>query len=177
MELKEKKQTSQLIYQGKIIDVYKDEVLCPNGKMSTRELIRHCKAVCILAKKDDKFILEQQYRYPYDEVIYELPAGKLDENEDLASGAIRELEEETGYHANNIEMIGKMYPACGYSDEVIYLFYSDDLEKREVHLDEDEAINYGFYSMQEIENMVKEGLLVDGKSLCLLYQYKLLKQK
>ena len=97
MNLKEKKLSSELIYKGKIIDVYKDKVLCPNGHESYREYVSHCKASCIMALlPNGKFILEKQYRYPYDEVIYEFPAGKCDPNEDPLKTATRELEEETG---------------------------------------------------------------------------------
>ena len=71
MKLKEKRISSELIYKGKILDLYKDKVLCPNGHESYREVIKHCKAVCILAELDGKYAIEEQYRYPYDEVVIE----------------------------------------------------------------------------------------------------------
>lgn len=173
MDLKEKKISSEEIYKGKIIDVYRDKVLCPNGKESYREYIKHCRASCIVAKlPNGKFLMEKQYRYPYDEVIYEFPAGKCDKGEDPKATAIRELEEETGYLANSIEYIGEIYPSCAYTDEVIYLYYATDLVKTHQHLDENEAVDVFELSLDEIKELLNKGILKDAKSvsaLCYLF--------
>lgn len=174
MELKEKKLSSQEIYKGRIIDLYRDEVICPNGVKSVREVIRHCEAACVIAEKDGMFILEEQYRYPYDEVIYEFPAGKVDKEEDLEKAALRELEEETGYHANTIKYLAPIYPACAYTDEIIHLYYATDLVETKRHLDEDEAINFKFVTKEELYDIVAKGMLKDAKSLCALQLYNLL---
>ncbi len=172
-KLKEKKLDSEVIYKGKIIDVYKDRVLCPNGNESYREVVRHCKASCILAiTNEGKIIIERQYRYPYDEVIYEFPAGKCDEGEDPLDSARRELLEETGYYAHEVEYLGKMYPTCGYTDEVIYLYLAKNLEKREQHLDENEALNIYEISFDELIELVNNGELVDAKTLCAITLYQ-----
>ena len=177
MDLKEKKLESTTLYEGKIIDVYKDKVLCPNGHISYREYIKHCKASCVIAKKDNgNYILEKQYRYPYDEVIIEFPAGKCDLNEDPEVTAIRELEEETGYKANEIYYLGKMYPTCAYTDEIIYLYLAKNLSKTHQHLDENEALNIFEISFDELEELIKKDLLNDAKSLC-AYQFFLSKFK
>ena len=175
MKLKEKKLTSELIYKGKILDLYKDKVLCPNGKESYREVIRHCKAVCILAELDGKFAIEEQYRYPYDEVVLEFPAGKVDNGEDLKTAAIRELEEEIGYHANSMEYLGEMYPTCAYTDEIICLYYATDLVKTKQSLDENEALNYKFISLDEIKDLMINNKIKDAKSICALQLYSLKK--
>ena len=170
--LKEKQISSESIYKGKIIDVYKDKVICPNGHESTRELIRHCKASCIMAfTSDNKLLIERQYRYPYDEVIYEFPAGKCDKDEDPLVTAKRELEEETGYYANNIVYLGKMYPSCAYTDEVNYLYFATSLEKIKQHLDENEALNIFEMSLDEVIKLVKSGEIKDAKTLCALTYY------
>lgn len=171
MELKEKKLSSESIYKGKIIDVYKDTVLCPNGKQSIREVVRHCKAVCVLAEKDGKFALEEQFRYPYDEVIKEFPAGKVDEGEDLEKAALRELEEEIGYKAQTIVYLGDMYPACAYTDEVISLYYATDLIKTKQSLDENEALNYTFVTLDEIKQMILSNEIKDAKTICAYLHY------
>lgn len=172
MDLKEKKLTSTSIYKGKIIDVYKDTVLLPTGKTSTRELIRHCKASCILAFLDNgKVLMERQYRYPYDEVIYEFPAGKVDKGEDPIDAAKRELEEETGYLAQQIECIGLMYPSCAYTDEIIYLYVAHDLVKTKQHLDENESVEVLEMSLQEVFQLIQKNQLKDAKSLCALQFY------
>lgn len=170
--LKEKQISSEEIYKGKIIDVYKDKVVCPNGHISTRELIRHCKASCVLAiTNDNKVLIERQYRYPYDEVIYEFPAGKCDKNENPKDTALRELEEETGYRANDITYLGKMYPSCAYTDEIIYLYMCKDLVKTHQHLDENEALEIIKLDFDDIKKLVSNGELVDAKSLCALTYY------
>lgn len=166
MDLKEKKLDSELIYKGKIIDVYKDKVLCPNGHTSYREYIKHCKASCVIAKTSDgKYLLEKQFRYPYDEVLIEFPAGKCDENEDPIITAKRELEEETGYSSDNIVYLGKIYPTCAYSDEIIYCYYADSLKKSHIHLDENEFVEVFEASYEEIKGMIKSGIIKDAKTI------------
>ena len=167
MDLKEKKLSSELIYKGKIIDVYKDKVVCPNGHESVREYVSHCRASCVMALNDDgKFLVEKQYRYPYDEVIFEFPAGKCDKGEDPLITAKRELEEETGYLANRIEFLGEIYPSCAYTDEIIYLYEARDLVKTHQHLDDNEALNIFEITIEELNNLIKKGDLKDAKSLC-----------
>lgn len=175
MDLKEKKLSSELIYQGKILDLYKDTVKCPNGVISAREVVRHCKAACVLAIKDDKVIIEEQYRYPYDEVILEFPAGKIEEGEDVLKGAIRELEEETGYLAHTIEYLGDMYPACAYTDEIISLYVATDLEKTKQNLDDNEVLNFKFISFDELNELIKTNKIKDAKTIA-AYSLYLLKK-
>ena len=170
--LREKQLSTETIYNGKIIDVYRDKVLCPNGHESYRELIRHCKASCVLAITDEgKVIVERQYRYVYDEVLYEFPAGKCDPGEDPKTSAIRELEEETGYKAGKCEYLGKMYPTVGYTDEVIYLYLCTDLVKTEQHLDENEVLDIMYLTFDEINELIKADKFYDAKSLCALTYY------
>ncbi len=169
----EKKISSETIYKGKILDLEVDKVKCPNDNVTTREVIRHCKAVCVLAEYENEFILERQYRYPYNEVLWELPAGKVDPGEDLVHAALRELEEETGFHANSITYLGKMYPSCAYTDEEIYLYYASDLVKTHTNLDPNEIIDVYFKPLDEINEMVINNVIVDAKSICALHLYML----
>lgn len=173
MELKEKKISSEEIYKGKILDLYKDKVLCPNGHESYREVVRHCKAVCVIAELDGKIAIEEQYRYPYDEIVIEFPAGKVEKGEDLTVAAVRELEEEIGYHAKKIEYLGEMYPSCAYTDEIICLYYAHDLVKTQQSLDENEALNYKFVSLEDIKEMVKTNKIKDAKTICALQLFLL----
>ncbi|MFA6830237.1 MAG: NUDIX hydrolase [Bacilli bacterium] len=177
MDKKEKQLSSKEIYKGRILDVYVDDVELPNGHRSKREYIKHCKASAILAFDiDGKIILENQFRYPYDELITEVPAGKCDENEDPKETALRELEEETGYHATNIEPLGQMYPSVAYTDEIIYLFMATGLVKTNQHLDEDEALDFFKVSLSKMIEMVRDGSIKDAKTICCLNNY-LLKYK
>ena len=131
MELKEKQISSKIVYKGKIVNLYVDHVLCPNGKEATREVIRHCKAVAVIATINNKFIMEKQFRYPYNQELIEIPAGKVDPNEDLEKACMRELEEETGYLARKLVYLGTIYPTVAFCDEEISIYYANDLIKTE----------------------------------------------
>ena len=171
-ERREKTLSSTEVYKGRILDIYVDEVQLPDGHRSQRELIRHCHAAAVLAFNDKgEVLLEEQYRYPYDDIITEIPAGKGDENEDPKETALRELEEETGYKANNIELLGLFYPSVGYTDESIHLYLATGLVKTKQHLDEGEYLEYKFVPFKKFCEMVRNGDIADGKTLAALSYY------
>lgn len=167
----EKTLKSNLIYKGKILKVYNDEVLCINNNVSTREIVKHLGGVCILGFIDEKVILEKQYRYAFNEELFELPAGKLEENEKPYDAALREFEEETGYKALSLEYYGMMYPTCGYSNEIIYLYVADNIVKSKRNLDEDEAIDIIYLSLDEVVKMVNNNTIKDAKTICLISKF------
>ena len=169
MKLKEEKVSATYPYKGRILTVEEARVRCPNGNIDSREVIRHTPAAAILALTDDgKIILERQYRYAYDEILYEIPAGKQDENENPLQIAHRELLEETGYNAHHMECLGKMYPSCGYTDEIIYLYLATELEKKEQHWDENEFLELEYVTVDELKQMILQGTIVDAKTICAL---------
>lgn len=163
----EKKMDSQTIFQGKIITVYKDKVKCPNEKIATREIVRHHGGVGILATVDDKIILVKQFRYAYNQDTIEIPAGKLEYNEDSNLAGARELEEETGYSAKKLVPITQIYPTPGYCDEIIHLYEAKDVYKVENPLagDEDEFINVLFVPIDEAYQMVIDQKIKDSKTI------------
>ena len=169
MDKQEKTISSEVIYDGKVIHVRKDKVLCPNGKESYREIVDHHGGVGVLAFLEGKIALVKQYRYAYQEELYEMPAGKLEKDEDPSEGGKRELEEEVGYVADKFVYLGKMYPSCGYTNEIIYLYKAENLRKTHTHLDEDEFVEVFWFSLEEIKKMVKSGQIVDAKTICALY--------
>lgn len=172
LNLKETKVSSKEVFKGKILDVFVDTVTLPNGHTATRELIRHCKAAAVLAfDEDNNVILEKQFRYPYNDVLIEIPAGKADKDEDPIITAKRELQEETGYEAGKLTLLGEFYPSVAYTDEIIYLYEAHDLKKKSQHLDEDETLCYFKVSFDEFKKMVKEGQIGDGKTLAALAYY------
>ena len=177
MNFEEKQIKSNLIYNGKVVKLYVDEVKCPNNNLSKREIIKHNGGVCVLAIIDNKVILEKQYRYAYDEVLYELPAGKLEENENPYDAAIREFEEETGYKANTLIDYGKMYPTCGYSNEIIHMYVAKDIVKTKRHLDEDEFIEIEYIELDKVIDMINKGVIKDAKTICLISKYILANHK
>ena len=150
----EKQLSSKLVYDGRVIKVSRDEVKCPNGEESFREIVHHRGGVGILFKVGNKFIFEKQYRYALGEEIIEMPAGKLEEGEIPLEAAKRELLEETGYRPLEMVHLGDSYPTPGYSSEVIHLYYCPKAVKEERHLDKDEDIELIYLTLEEIEQMI-----------------------
>ena len=159
MDLKERQTGSELVFDGKILHLYHDQVALPNGDPASRELIRHVGAVCVIPITDDgKAVMERQYRYPVDRVLLEIPAGKLDsKQEDHESAARRELEEETGYHAETLI-------ACAYSDETIWMYLAKGLTRGERHLDEDEFLDVELIPLTDLVREVLAGNVPDAKT-------------
>ena len=172
MDKKEKRQNSEVIYQGRVINVTKDVVSCPNGETSIREIVHHRGGVGILFKLGDKFVFEKQYRYAFDDEVIEIPAGKLEEGEIPLPAAKREMLEETGYRPLEMVFLGEMYPTVGYSNEVISLYYCDKAAKEERHLDSDENIDLFLLSLEEIDQLIQENKIKDSKSIAAVYLYK-----
>ena len=156
-----------MMYDGRIIKVYKDNVELADGKKSFREVVRHSGGVVILAFKDeDTILLVKQYRYPIGETVLELPAGKLEKGEDPFEAAKRELEEETGYCANKWTDLGYINTSPGFSDEKLYLYLAKDLEYTHCHPDEGEIIQAFEYKYDDVLKMIDNGEINDAKTIC-----------
>lgn len=175
--MREKKITSKLIFEGKVIKVTVDDVLCPNNLESKREVVHHNGGSAVLVVIDGKVLLIKQFRYAFDKVIYEIPAGKLELNEDPLIAAQRELEEETGFKANQIISIGEIYPSVGYCNEVIKLYLTTDITQGILKLDQDEFIDVEFIELSKVNEMISNNEIIDAKTICALYKYLLLQQK
>ncbi len=172
MDMREKKIDGKVIFEGHVIKVEFDDVLCPNGNKSKREIVRHNGGAAILCVTDDnKILLERQYRYAYDEVIYEIPAGKLEKGENPYSAAMRELEEETGYKADELVHLTDIYPTCGYSSEVIHLYLAENTKKTHTHFDDDEIIETYLFTIDEIKSMILNGEIKDAKTIAAFTYY------
>lgn len=179
-KLVEKKIATEEIFEGFVLHVQKDTIKLPNEKTATRELIRHIGAVCVVPVTDDgKVIVERQFRYPIDQVITEIPAGKLDSStEDRLEAAKRELREETGYTADSWTDIGIYYPAAAYSDEKITMYLARGLHKGEQDLDEDEFLNVTKKPIKELVDDIVSGKITDGKTqVAILKAYEILKRE
>ena len=178
-DLKEVQTGSQEIYDGVIVHLYKDTVQLPNGNPATREVIRHIGAVAVVPVTDDgNVIVERQFRYPLNEVITEIPAGKLDSAaEDRLSAAQRELREETGYTADNWQELGDFHPTPAYCDENITLYLATGLHLGQRELDEDEFLNVVTVPLEELVADIMAGRITDGKTqTAILKAYYLLKK-
>ncbi len=164
--LEEVKITSEEIFDGHVVHLFNDTVRLPNGNTGTRETIRHIGAVAIVPMTEDgKVIVERQFRYPMGQVITEIPAGKLDsKTEDRLSAAKRELEEETGFVADEWMELGEYYPAAAYCDEVITMYLARGLHKGTRNLDEDEFLNIREVPLADLVEEIMEGKIADGKT-------------
>ena len=136
MKLGEKTLSSEMIYEGKIVKLEKQKVELPNGRISSREIVRHGEAVAILPiDQDGNLLLVEQFRKPIDKVILEIPAGLVEPGEEPAQAAARELEEECGVVAGKLEFVVKYYTTPGFSDEMIHLFRATDLKPSQQNMD------------------------------------------
>lgn len=168
MKFEEKTIKSDLVFNGRVVKLYKDEIELPTGQKSFREVILHSGGVVILAFKDDKILLVKQFRYPMKNIMLELPAGKLEKDEDPFEAAKRELEEETGYCAKKWTSLGFVYTSPGYSDEKLYLYKAENLEFTHCHPDNGEIIQAFEYKYDDVLKMVNNGEINDAKTLCAL---------
>ncbi len=166
MTFREKTLSSEYIYKGKIINLRKDCVEIVSGKTSFREIVEHNGGVglAVLTEKG-RLVLVRQFRKALERDILEIPAGKIEKGEDPIVAAIRELKEETGYTAKNMENIGRIYPSVGYTTELIYLYLCTDLTPGETDFDESEAIDIEEYDLEELYKMALSGKIEDGKTL------------
>ena len=168
MELEESTLSTRKIYDGKVICVEYSEVKLPNGNIAGREVVRHSGGAAVLLVCEGKALLERQFRFPYGKVIWEIPAGKLNAGEKPEAAARRELEEETGYRAEQLKKLTQIYPSPGYTDEIIHIFYCESAQALSQHLDEDEFINFSFVSLEECVKMTERGEICDAKTISAL---------
>ncbi|MDE2039692.1 MAG: NUDIX hydrolase [Elusimicrobia bacterium] len=154
------------VYEGKMVDFCCDDVKLPHGGTATREYIDHPGAVGVVPLlADGRVVLVRQYRYPVGEVTLELPAGKLDEGEDVLACVKRELREETGYTAGRIVPLLDYWPTPAFANEVLHLFVAQDLEAGASQPDEDELIEVVRLPFEEALALARSGRIKDSKTL------------
>ncbi|HSJ38478.1 MAG TPA: NUDIX hydrolase [Planococcus sp. (in: firmicutes)] len=166
-KFEEKTISSERIYEGKIINLKVDEVTLPNGRTSKRELIEHPGAVAIVAiTAEKKIIMVEQYRKALERSIIEVPAGKLERGESPETTAMRELEEETGYTADSLQLIQSFSTSPGFADEVVHLFFAEGLKKSEsgAVTDDDEFVELLEVTVEEAEKMMLDNRIYDAKT-------------
>lgn len=172
MDFRETSIEKNYVYRGKILQVRRDEVALPGGRTGVREVVEHRGAVCILCMKEGKIALVRQFRYAVGESLWELPAGKLERGEEPLRAAFRELAEETGLEASDMELLFAMYPTPGYSDETIYIYEAKGAAAGESHPDEDEFLDVCFFPFEKACSMIADGTIKDGKTIAALLYFK-----
>lgn len=167
MNFEEKTLSSECVYDGRIIKVCRDEIELSTGRKSFREVVHHSGGVVILAFKDENTLLfVKQFRYPLKQTLLELPAGKLEKGENPDLAAKRELEEETGYRAENWQPLGYIFTSAGYSTEKLYLYKASKLEFIGEHPDEGEILKILEFNINDVYKMIETGEINDAKTLC-----------
>lgn len=171
--LEEKTISSKIIYDGRVVKLVVDNVILPNGEQSKREIVRHSGAVAVLAvTAEEKLVLVRQYRKALGKTTLEIPAGKLEAEEQPIDCAIRELEEETGYRANTLKPLYSFYTSPGFANEIIHLFEAEGLQKGEAHLDQDEFIELVEYSIEECFQAIEAEEICDAKTILAVHLWK-----
>lgn len=165
MNLEEKQLSFDYKFKGRIINLRVDEALLPNGATALREVVEHNGGICVvpLTEKNEVLMVEQ-YRYPYSEVVLEIPAGKRDGNEEPLEGGKRELKEETGAVAEKYTFLGELYPTPGYCGEIIYMYLATGLSYGETDPDEDEFLNVKKIPLEKAVEMIMNGEIKDAKT-------------
>ena len=175
MDLKERTVKVNYVYRGKIVNLRCDEAALPDGRPCKREMVEHPGGASVLCVYEGKVALVRQFRYAYQEELLEIPAGKLEKEEDPMLAAKRELEEETGLIASELKPLFTLYPTPGYTNEKIYIYEAFGVTSGKQHLDEGEFLNVVFLPVEEVARMIERGEIRDAKTIVAVQSY-LLKQ-
>lgn len=175
MNLEEKTISSETVFKGRIITLKKDVALLPDGSNAGREFIEHPGGVCVVPLTDENEVLMvRQFRYPYKEVVLEIPAGKKDPGEDPFTTGKRELKEETGAVADQYIDLGELYPSPGYCGEIIWMYGAKGLHFGEVNPDDDEFLEVEKIPLEKAVEMILNGEIKDAKTQAAILKVKLL---
>jgi ADP-ribose pyrophosphatase len=159
-------------FKGRIIDFYSDTILIDNEKQVVFDFIEHKGASAMIpVDSDGNILMVRQYRNAIDSYTLEIPAGGLNPGEDNLACAIRECEEETGYKANNVQHLLDVHTTVAFSNELIKVYYSNDLTVSRQNLDEDEYVDVKRYSLEELMSMIYSGKITDAKTIAGLLAY------
>lgn len=166
---------SRSAYQGRLLDVRVDRVRLPDGREAEREIVRHPGAAAVLpvlppagGETGKRLVLLRQYRYAADGVLWEVPAGTLEPGEGPEACASRELEEEAGYRAGELERLTTVLTTPGFTDERIWLFVARDLQETAPSPEEGEQLSRRIVPLDEALQMLGDGKIQDAKSICAL---------
>ncbi|MDE7094150.1 MAG: NUDIX hydrolase [Oscillospiraceae bacterium] len=169
---------SNLMFEGKIIRVEKDDVQLEDGSQAFREVVRHSGGVCILALTDkEEILLVKQFRYPHGAVTIELPAGKLEYGENHEACGKRELLEECGCTADSFIYLGKLFPTPAYCSEVIHMYLAKGLHFGNQDLDSDEFLDVEKMPFTEAVSKVLNGEFPDAKTQIAILKYAVMKNQ
>ena len=165
MDYEEKTMKTEKIYEGKIINLRIDTVELPDKKYSKREIVEHSGSVGIIPIIGNSIVLVKQFRKAVEKILLEIPAGKIEINEEPRETALRELREETGYTTEKLEYLFEFYTSPGFSNEKMYLFLSDELLEGETSFESNEYIELEKVKIEDLIKMVDRGEITDSKTI------------
>ncbi len=167
--LLEKTLSKEDIFNGRVINLHVETIKLPDGKEATREIVTHPGGVSVLPVDDDGYAyMVTQFRSPYKRLVLEAPAGKLDKGEPHLNCGKRELLEETGLVADNMQYLGHILPSPGYTNEIIHLYLATGLTKKEQQLDEDEFLSVQKIHIDKLKEMCMNDEISDAKTVALI---------
>ena len=171
--------SSEMIYEGPVFGLRRDEVIEPTGLRTRREVITHPGSVVVLpVLPDGRIVMIQQYRHATKQYLWELVAGRLEPGEDPEQAGARELAEETGYRAKSLRVFLYVFPTPGFLEEKMFLLLASDVVPGPASPEDDEKIVSAVYTAKKLEQMIHSGELKDAKSIAgLLYYFKFLAPK
>lgn len=173
-----KRVKKELAYKGAIIDVYKDYVQMPDGKVVEWDFVDHKGAAAVLPiTADGKVVMVKQYRNALDRVTLEIPAGGINPGETAYESAVRELTEETGYRSDKVTHLKDIVSAIGFCNETIYIYLAEDLKPAKQNLDEDEFLDVYEYPLEEVMDLILSNQIIDGKTTAAVLAYYVNQQK
>ncbi len=170
MKYKLIKQTTK--YNGIFLKIVLNEYQTENNQRIYREIVKHKKGVAILAFHDQKVFLVKQYRHAIEQEIYEIPAGVVEDGEDILECAKRELQEEIGYAAKTWQKLATVYPSCGFTDEELTIYLASDLYPSRLKLDDDEYLTEHLIDINELIELTKSQKITDAKTLIAILYYQ-----
>jgi ADP-ribose diphosphatase len=171
-ERKEKMVKSEVVWQGKVFAVRRDEIVEPDGLRATRELISHPGSVVVLPLLNDgKIVMVRQYRHAARQYLWELVAGRMDAGETVKEGAARELREETGYRAKRLTEFLDVFPTPGFLEERMHILLAEGLTAGKAEPEADEKLISHAYKPEELNKMMQKGALRDAKSIAGILYY------
>jgi ADP-ribose pyrophosphatase len=163
--------SSEVVFEGRLFNVVHDKVIEPGGHENERDIVRHNGSAVILAidfgknRKNPWVVMERQYRHAAGRFLWELPAGKIEPDEDPLAGAQRELAEETGYRAKKWSELVQFWPSPGFVGEWMKLFLAEGLIAGDSLPEEDERIELRLVRLNDVLKMIDRGAIQDGKTL------------
>ena len=173
MELMEKTVERHVLFEGAIVTLRRDKAQLINGQVVSREVVEHPGGVAILPLyRDGTVSIVRQFRYPFRQVVTELPAGKLERGEDHRPAALRELEEEVGVRAGELIYLGYLYTSPGFSTEVLHMYLGRDLEPGVCLPDDDEFLECERIPFDQLVEQVVSGVICDAKTVALVLKAK-----